>query len=105
MHGGFRLRDRADLIGVELLPPVQRGRDVERGNDHAQELVVPVAEAREFQGAFLEAGIVADVPQGGGAGGLPVAEAHTEQGFMEAVFTEDCCFHHSFPFAVATAAA
>ena len=58
-------------------------------------LSCPLAEASEFQGAFLEARIVADVPQGGDAGGLAVAEAHAEQGFMEAVSLR-IVFHRSF---------
>ena len=36
MHGATRVRDRANLISIGLLPPIQRGGHIKPNNDHAQ---------------------------------------------------------------------
>ena len=40
VHGGAGVGDRTNLIGVELLPPIERGSDVHIHRDHPAELAV-----------------------------------------------------------------
>lgn len=89
MHRARRIGDRAHLIGVKFLPPVQRGGDVRRDRYHSQEFAVLCAALDQLlaQCAVRRADNNAAVGLEYAVASVPTVEgvAHTSQGGFPAV--------------------